>query len=101
MDPKPGAPQIEIFVQEKYNVERGSRIGMIRFGSQVSLFPPKATVGELRLKDGSYIYVGRTSICMLRHNLANCVLELCYVKYVSLQIPVILGITFMLGDIHE
>jgi phosphatidylserine decarboxylase len=54
--------RIVSFVTEGARIERGARIGMIRFGSQCDVFLPSAMVSEITVKKGQYVYAGRTAV---------------------------------------
>lgn len=58
------ARRIDSFVKQGETVERGCRLGMIRFGSRVDIVVP---VSEYRLNDGirtgMYIWGGETILC--------------------------------------
>ena len=47
-------------------VERGQRIGMIKFGSRTELFIPAGTTFELLVKPGDKVKAGQTVIGVLR-----------------------------------
>lgn len=52
------AQRIETYVEEGDTVEQGDRIGIIRFGSRVDTFVPRAT--RLRVRVGDRVYGGRS-----------------------------------------
>jgi len=54
--------QIVAYVQEGQSVDRGQRVGMIRFGSQVDLFLPIHKVTRLEVKTGQRLQAGVTII---------------------------------------
>jgi phosphatidylserine decarboxylase len=54
--------QIVAYVGEGQSLERGQRVGMIRFGSQVDLFLPIRRVKEVELKIGQRLQAGVTIV---------------------------------------
>ena len=58
--------RIECYIREGENIQAACRIGMIKFGSQVDLFIPKAKVGDIVVKEGLYLYAGQTVVCRLK-----------------------------------
>jgi phosphatidylserine decarboxylase len=54
------ARRIVCWVQEDDAVERGERIGLIRFGSQVDLYVPKDS--EIAIKEGDRVVAGITPV---------------------------------------
>jgi phosphatidylserine decarboxylase len=54
--------QIVAFVKEGQPIDRGQRVGMIRFGSQVDLFLPIRKVNRLEMKNGQRLQAGVTII---------------------------------------
>jgi phosphatidylserine decarboxylase len=58
--------RIESYIHEGEHIHAASRIGMIKFGSQVDLFVPEEKVGDIMVKEGQYLYAGQTVICRLR-----------------------------------
>jgi phosphatidylserine decarboxylase len=58
--------RIEGYIREGDNIQAACRIGMIKFGSQVDLFIPKAKVGDIMVKEGLYLYAGQTVVCRLK-----------------------------------
>lgn len=52
------------YVREGQNVERGQRIGMIKFGSQVDVFLPVADVPELRVREGDVLVAGESVLAL-------------------------------------
>lgn len=54
--------RIVAYVREGQPVERGQRIGMIKFGSQVDVFLPVEVAPELRVREGDVLVAGETVI---------------------------------------
>lgn len=57
--------RIDSFVTEGQNIEIGTRIGIIKFGSQIDVFIPKNKVEALEIKKGQYLYAGETILCRI------------------------------------
>jgi phosphatidylserine decarboxylase len=55
--------RIQSYVQPGQHVDLAQRIGMIKFGSQVDLFLPLASVGPLCVEEGDIIKAGETIVC--------------------------------------
>lgn len=58
--------QIVAYVKEGELLERGQRVGMIRFGSQVDLFLPVRSVSQPEVEVGQYLTAGVTVVA--RHS---------------------------------
>jgi phosphatidylserine decarboxylase len=55
--------QIVAYVSADQEVQRGQRVGMIKFGSQVDLFLPVRVVPELEVTEGQRLTAGETVVC--------------------------------------
>lgn len=55
--------QIVSYVSANQEVQRGQRIGMIKFGSQVDLFVPVRATSRLEVSEGQRMTAGETVIC--------------------------------------
>lgn len=58
--------RIQAFVGEGDLVERGQRIGVIKFGSQVDLFVPQCLCEDAQVVPGQHITAGETVVCRLK-----------------------------------
>lgn len=56
--------RIVAYVRQGQAVERGQRIGMIKFGSQVDVFLPVEVAPELRVREGDVLVAGETVIAL-------------------------------------
>ncbi len=56
--------RIEAYVREGQRVERGQRIGMIKFGSQVDVFLPIEALSELCVREGDVLRAGESIIAL-------------------------------------
>lgn len=56
--------RIEAYVREGQTVERGQRIGMIKFGSQVDVFLPVEVAPELRVREGDALVAGESVLAL-------------------------------------
>jgi len=54
--------QIVAFVKEGQPIDRGQRVGMIRFGSQVDMFLPIRKVTRLEVRVGQQLQAGETVV---------------------------------------
>jgi phosphatidylserine decarboxylase len=58
--------RIESYVSANQQVQRGQRIGIIKFGSQVDLFVPvRATASPLEVSEGQRLTAGESVICRI------------------------------------
>jgi phosphatidylserine decarboxylase len=55
--------QIVSYVSANQQVERGQRIGMIKFGSQVDLFVPVRATSRPEVSEGQRVTAGKTVVC--------------------------------------
>jgi phosphatidylserine decarboxylase len=55
--------QIVAYVAPDQEVQRGQRVGMIKFGSQVDLFVPVRATPRLEVSEGQRLTAGETLIC--------------------------------------
>lgn len=58
--------RIVSYVKEGEEINKGERIGMIKFGSQVDVFIPADIVGRLEVEVDQYLYAGETVLCRFR-----------------------------------
>ena len=62
--------RIESYVSANQQVQRGQRIGMIKFGSQVDLFLPVRAISQPEVSEGQRLTAGQTVVCRVsRHSL--------------------------------
>jgi phosphatidylserine decarboxylase len=57
--------RIESYVSANQQVQRGQRIGMIKFGSQVDLFMPVRATSRPEVSEGQRLTAGETVICRI------------------------------------
>lgn len=55
--------RIVAYVSPNQEIQRGQRVGMIKFGSQVDLFVPVRVVPELEVTEGQRLTAGETIVC--------------------------------------
>jgi phosphatidylserine decarboxylase len=55
--------RIESYIKEGEEIQIGTKIGMIKFGSQVDIFINKAKVKSVSAQVGDYVKAGETVIC--------------------------------------
>ena len=55
--------RIESYVSANQQVQRGQRIGMIKFGSQVDLFLPVRAISRPEVSEGQRLTAGQTVVC--------------------------------------
>ena len=57
--------QIVAYVDQGQEIAAGQRVGMIKFGSQVDLFLPRAQAPRLAITEGQRLIAGETVVCRL------------------------------------
>jgi len=57
--------QIVAYVDQGQEIAMGQRVGMIKFGSQVDLFLPRARAPRLEITEGQRLIAGETVVCRL------------------------------------
>ena len=57
--------RIESYIKEGEKLQVGTKIGMIKFGSQVDIFIPKTKVKSVSTQVGEYVRAGETIICKI------------------------------------
>ncbi len=58
------ARRIVPFVTENQKIEKGQRVGMIKFGSQVTMILPKNII--LQIKEGEQVFAGKSIIAKIK-----------------------------------
>ena len=57
--------RIEPYIKEGEKVQLGTKIGIIKFGSQVDIFIPKTKVESISAQLGDYVRAGETVLCKI------------------------------------
>ena len=59
--------RIETYIKEGEFIEKGEKVGMIKFGSQVDMLIPKSKVKKIEISIGQYLYAGESIICRMKN----------------------------------